>query len=349
MLKKSSIALACAALGFAQTAAAATIYQDNNDFINLYGEVGVGGHISANAKYSHGEFYAPKGYVDDSFATIGVNGRQGQLLYRVEMDYLRQNWEGGDGEFTLLLNKLYLGYEFLPDQIVKFGLTDTAYDDYDQYGDLTFNSMAETGEAGDQGNTIKYQGKFGQWIAGLSYTYEGSHPSGAEYGDIVNGYLGFMSSEFSVVIGAEGRGGSNGTSKYGEQWLFGLGARWQADEQLTLGFNGFVEDEALSTRDSNGTYLEYQTFRNYGAVLSASYALTPQINLVAAGSYERYEAWDINSPNFDSSNIAPQYGRERTWSTVGVHYWPAKNTVFALEGRLGEAPEAAYAYARVYF
>lgn len=350
MLKKTSIAVALSSLLMAATSQAATIYDKaNGDFMKIYGEVGVGGHIDTNKDHMVDEFYDDKSYVDDSLATLGITGRRSGMTYRLELDYERENWLGGTNDFVLNIDKIYVGYEFTENHWIELGLTDTAFDDYDHFGDFTFNKSVETGEAGDQENTVKYQGKYADLVFGVSYSYEGEHKNGQLQGDIVNGYFGYMSDFFSAVVGVEGRGGSDGLTKYGEQRLYGLGMRLQVLPELMLGFNGFIEDEDLATRQSGDAYLDYQEFRNYGATLSVKYALRDNIDLISSANYEEYENWDVESPNFDFTELPPEFGKERTWGSVGVDYWPARDVVLSIEGRFGEAPESAYAFARVYF
>ncbi|GAA4872943.1 porin [Ferrimonas pelagia] len=350
MLRKTTIAIALASALPALMCQAVTLQEnDNGDYIQLFGEVGVGGHIATNPDYNFNEFYDTKGYVDDSYATLGILGQQGKFLYSLEIDYQRENWLGGSGEFGLHIDKMYVGYAFTPQHWIELGLTDTAFDHYDHFGDFTFNKSVETGEAGDQENTIKYRADLDSLIYGVSYSYEGKHKNGDAQGDIVNGYVGYMSDFFSVVVGAEGRGGSDGISKYGEQRLLGVGARLQVMPKLMLGFNGFVEDEDLATRRAGETFLEYETFRNWGVTVQAKYEFSRAWQVIASYNHEQYESWDVEGPNYDYEGLPPEYGKERTWGSLGATYWPAVNIVLSLEGRVGEAPEAAYAYTRVYF
>lgn len=59
MLKRNAVAMAISSLLMASAAQAATIYEnENGDYLKLYGEVGVGGHIGANFEY--GEFYTTR-------------------------------------------------------------------------------------------------------------------------------------------------------------------------------------------------------------------------------------------------------------------------------------------------
>lgn len=105
--------MAISSLLMASAAQAATIYEnENGDYLKLYGEVGVGGHIGANFEY--GEFYTDeKSYIDDSFATMGVRGKNGRMHYRLELDYERENWQYGSGDLVLSIDKLFLGYDLL--------------------------------------------------------------------------------------------------------------------------------------------------------------------------------------------------------------------------------------------
>ncbi|NKF50346.1 porin [Shewanella sp. WXL01] len=355
MLRKTTVAIALASLFSVGSATAVSLEQsDNGDYIRLYGEVGVGGHFATNADYNHDEFYEAKGYVDDSFATMGVRGERSNYIYRLELDYQRRNWKGGDGEFELAIDKMYVGYKFDDVHWIELGLTDTAFDQYDHYGDFTFNKAVETGEAGDQENTVKYEAQFDHLVYGASYSYEGKHKNGSPQGDIVNGYVGWLKDTVTFVIGLEARAGSNGESKYGKQRLLGAGARWQTTENLAFGINAFVEDEDLATRRAPGigseyVYLEYETFRNYGLTLSSKYVLNENWEIITSANHEQYENWDVESPNFDYTELPPEYGKDRQWVSAGFNYRPARDIVLSLEGRFGEAPEAAYAYARMYF
>ncbi|MCL1044505.1 porin [Shewanella electrodiphila] len=350
MLRKTTVAVALASLFCISAAQAATLQQkDNGDYLDLYGEVGVGGHFGTNSDYNHDEFYDTKGYVDDSFATMGIKGQRSNYIYRLELDYQRRNWLGGDGEFELAIDKLYVGYVFDDNHWIELGLTDTAFDEYDHFGDFTFNKSVETGEAGDQENTVKYEAKFENLVYGVSYSYEGKHKNGSPQGDIVNGYVGWMTDVVSVVVGLETRGGSEGESKYGEQQLFGLGMRVQLTDDIALGLNGFIEDEDLATRKSGDVHLAYETFRNYGVTLSGKYDLTESWEIIASANHEQYESWDVESPNYDYTGLPAEYGKDRRWASVGFNYRPTRDIVLSVEGRVGEAPEAGYAYARMYF
>ncbi|WP_095498981.1 hypothetical protein [Paraferrimonas haliotis] len=350
MLKKTAIAIALSTLFGATVVNAATLEQsDNGDFASLYGEVGVGGYIATNPDYNYNELYDTKGYVDDSFATMGVTGERDKFIYRLELDYQRRNWRGGDGEFELAIDKVYIGYRFDDHQWVQAGLTDTAFDRYDHFGDYTFNESVKTREAGDQENTLKYEAAFDNLVYGVSYSYEGKHKNGDAQGDIVNGYVGWMSEYVSAVVGLEGRGGSDGESKYGKQRLAGFGMRVKTLPHLFFGVNGFVEDEDLSTRKSGDVYLNYETFRNMGVTLTSKYELNKSTDIIASINHEQYESWDVESPNYDYTKLEPEYGKARRWGSLGVNYRPTKGIELSLEGRIGEAPEAAYAYTRIYF
>ena len=357
MFKKTAICIALSALFVGLNTQAATIYeQDNGDNLKLYGEIGVGGHIGANEEY--GEFYDnDKNYIDDSFATMGIKGNYQDVYYRLELDYERENWKYGSGDMVLSIDKMFIGYHLTDNHAIEFGLTDTAFDDYDKYGDLTFDTTVETGEAGDQANTIKYEGNLANFKMGASYSYESESSSGSKLGDVVNGYVGYFGDTISAVMGLERRAGSEGESKYGEQQLLGFGARINLTDALTLGVNGYIEDEdvAQSSTLTNisdplnpvSVYNDYQTLRNKGALVSASYKLTQQWEFTGSYNFEEYEAWAIHNAQYGKADYS--WGDDRTWGTLGINFRPSRSDIFALEGNVGEAAQDAYAYARVYF
>jgi len=358
MLKKTTLAIALAAIFAGGAAQAATVYEaDNGDKVAVYGEVGVGGHIGAD--YEYGEFYEDRNFIDDSFATIGVKGNKQDVYYRVELDYERENWKYGTGDMVLAIDKLFIGYKLTKDHAIEVGLTDTAFDDYDKYGDLTFDTTVETGEAGDQDRTVKYEGRISNIRLGTSYSYESESSSGAALGDVVNGYIGYFGDIVSVVVGGEKRAGSNGKSKYGEQTLLGLGVRINPIDNLTIGLNGFLEREDISPTskshktNSDGTvvettiYQDYQEQENKGALVSAKYKLSEQWEITGSYNFEEYEKWAIHNAQY--GKVDHSWGDNRTWSTVGVNFKPSRSVVFAVEGNFGESAQDAYAYARVYF
>lgn len=363
MTKRNAIAIALSSLFIAGGANAATIYKnDNGDFLKLYGEVGVGGHIGAD--YEYGEFYKDQSFIDDSFATMGVKGLNGKMHYRLELDYERENWKYGSGDMVLAIDKVFLGYDLYQTQgyshYIEAGLTDTAFDDYDKWGDFTFDTTVETGEAGDQDMTVKYEGLYFDVIkVGASYSYDSESSSGSKLGEVVNGYVGYFGERFSAVVGMEGRAGSDGESKYGEQRLVGFGARFAATDQIHIGVNAFFEEEDIGTGTciancTNGNddddvkvFNDYVTQENKGYLVSGKYIFTSQWEFTASYNFEEYEKWDSDSEVWDTKNHS--WGAERTWGTIGVNYKPTKSSVIALEMNTGEAAQDAYAYARVYF
>jgi len=358
MFKKTALCIALSSLFVGVNAQAATIYEkDNGDSLKVYGEVGVGGHIGADVEY--GEFYEDeKTYIDDSFATLGVKGSNGQVYYRLEADFERENWAYGSGDMVLAIDKVFIGYRMTPDHALEFGLTDTALDDYDKFGDFTFDTTVETGEAGDQENTIKYEGSIANFKMGASFSYEGESSSGSALGDIYNGYVGYFSDVADVVVGAETRLGSEGESKYGEQKLITLGARFYVNDAITIGINGFIEKEDIAETETVieidgeeevSSYNDYKEVENKGALISARYKFTDKVSFTTSANYEEYELWDVNSSHKESASEFASWGEERTWATFGVNYKPSRSVVFALEINTGEAAQDAYAYSRVYF
>lgn len=359
MLKKTAICIALSTLFMGSNAQAVTVFENKNgDTVKVYGEVGVGGHIGANNEY--GEFYTDdKTYIDDSFATIGIKGNYDKTYYRLELDFERENYAFGSGDMVLAIDKMFIGYEFIENHAIEFGITDTALDDYDKFGDFTFDTTVETGEAGDQANTLKYEGSLSDFKMGVSYSYEGQSASGSALGDVINGYVGYFSQYIDIAVGAETRTGAKGESKYGEQVLFAAGLRARITEQLSVGLNGYIENEDIAQEDTTisiaadgeetKSYNDYQTLENKGALISARFKYTPQIHFTGSLNYEAFEEWDIESEFGVSPDDEYSWGKERTWSTIGIIYKPSKSVTFALEGNFGEAAQDAYAYSRVYF
>lgn len=360
MYKKTALCAALSTLLLGVQAQAATVYEkENGDNLKVYGEVGVGGHIGADFEY--GEFYQDdKSYIDDSFATLGIKGRNGQVYYRLEADFERENWAYGSGDMVLAIDKVFIGYHVTENHAIELGLTDTALDDYDKYGDFTFDTTVETGEAGDQENTIKYEGDIDNLRMGLSYSYESESSSGAALGDIFNGYVGYFSNRVDVVVGAETRLGSEGESKYGQQMLFTLGSRLYVNEQLAFGINGYFEKEDIAqdatpidydpaTDETTYSYNDYQTLTNKGGLVSARYKFNKVIEFTSSANYEAYEAWDVDSAYGVAPDDEYSWGKERIWGTFGVNYKPTGAVVFAVEANVGEAAQDVYAYSRVYF
>ncbi|OAN18124.1 hypothetical protein A3K86_04270 [Photobacterium jeanii] len=353
---KTALAACISTLLAATSANAAVIYQDESgDNLHLYGEVGVGGHFGA--RYEYGEFFKDQTYIDDSFATLGVKGKNGQLFYRLELDYERENWKHGSGDMVLSIDKMFIGYALNEMHYVEFGLTDTAFDDYDKWGDFTFDTTVETGEAGDQDATVKYEGTYGAFKLGTSYSYNAKSSSGSLLGDIVNGYFGYFGDGFSAVLGLEGRGGAAGESKYGKQKLIGLGMRYSVTDNFMLGFNGYLEDEDIAqsktptdiTDPNNKTYQynDYQTLKRKGALISGKYEFTSRWEMTGSVNYEAFEEWDKDSQYWDTKEH--NWGKDRRWATLGLNFKPTPSSIIALEANAGEAAQAAYAYARVYF
>lgn len=355
MISKKLLAVSILSALAANAGAVTISSSDNGDFVKLYGEVGVGGHFGAD--YDYGEFYEDQSYIDDSFGTIGIKGRDDKLDYRIELDYERENWRGGTGDMVTSIDKMFVGYTINDHNYIEVGLTDTAFDDYDKWGDFTFDTTVETGEAGDQNRTIKYEGKYAGFKAGASFSYRSESSSGSELGNIVNGYFGYFGDSFSVVAGAETRNGSDGKSKYGEQKLFGFGARYEVIDGLHLGINGYLEEEdiAQNTTTVDNTdpenvvkvYNDYQTLDREGALLSAKYVVTSNWEVTASGNYEAYEEWDSSSEHWNGKHT--DWGKSKVWTTVGVNYKPTRSSVISVELNQGEAAQDAYAYARVYF
>ena len=170
-MKQSLLALTIASIFAAGAANAATVLKaDNGDFLKVYGGAEIGGTLISDTDKT------PKGqdstYVDDSFMTLGAKGQTQNIYFKFEMDAERQDWNE-DNNFRLVIDKAYIGYKVTKNQSIEFGRTDTAYDHVDGFGDVTNELGAGISEAGDQDNTIKYQGQRGNVKVGISHSLEG--------------------------------------------------------------------------------------------------------------------------------------------------------------------------------
>ncbi|XAG21867.1 porin [bacterium 19PA01SH03] len=361
--RKSALPLALSAVFLALSASghAARVYTaDNGDYMDVFGEVGVGGYFGNKAKFN--QFNADESFIDDSFATLGAKGQVGGIHYRLELDYLRENWPGGNGEMVTEVDKVWLGYRISPQHNIEIGLNDTAFDDYDAFGDLTIEGGAETKEAGDQSRTIKYEGHYFDLIrVGVSYSYRAESSSGTPLGNTVNGYVGYFSDPLSVVFGAEKRNGSGGEARVGEKTLYGIGLRYAITSDILLGINGFIEyqdeaqrrtliKEAVGDQPAVYQFNDYQELKNHGGLVSLQYSLTPQWDLIGSVNYEEYQKWDKFDEFWDGDvDRWDSWGKRRTWQTVGVRYKPTRSSVIEIEANIDDSHYRSYAKATVFF
>ena len=330
-MNKTILAVALTTL-LSGAAHAATVYKnDNGDNIKVYGGAEVGGWVANDTPdgVNHGT-----NYVDDSFATIGLKGQTGDFFAKFELDAERTPWTD-DNNFQFVIDKVYVGYNLAEGHSIELGRTDTAYDHFDSFGDFSVNEAAGVSEAGDQDNTIKYRGQFGNIQLGVSYSMEGndyeedirpvfdkdgnfvdfedkgSYKTDSRFGEVYNGYIGYFTDQFTVIAGAEtveDRGeiySLHGEANFGK-----------------VGVGGFVSH---SDRDSKGkdttTYLA-----------SGSYDISKQLQAVATFSHIDAE----NSKNNDS------------WGTIGMNYQYAKNVKLSAEIATG-GDAGTYGYAKTFF
>ncbi len=335
------------------------IYEDQYGHnIDLYGEIGNGAHFDADNQYQ--EFNSNESFIDDSFAALGIKGTYDTFYYKLEMDYGRENWQGGSGDMVLSIDKSYFGIKMTDNHALEFGLTDTAFDDYDSYGDFTFDTTVETGDAGDQDSTIKYEGQLGYLKFGSSFSYKGQSNSGSELGNITNGYFGFFSDVFSMVLGAESRVGSEGVSKYGKQQLAGAGIQLHITDSLAFGVNGYLEEEFLAVDEQTNNeetiigeekvyvYNQYQKLERKGWLVSSKFKFNEKWEVTASHNFEEHEEWDEFTPGF-GNETKYTWGKERIWQTLGINFKPYPFVVMAAEASAGEADQTLYAYTRIYF
>ncbi len=305
------VILAVAIASVCGAASAATVSKsENGDYLKVYGGMEVGGTFVADTDKS--PLTRKETYVDDSFMTLGAKGQTGNYFAKFELDAQRQTWTEKDG-FELVIDKAFIGYK-MPDKMgsIEVGRTDTAYDHYDAFGDYTNNNSVEVGEAGDQDNTIKYRGQFGNIKIGVSHSLKGVDLTDRREGAVTNGYLGYFGDNFTVIGGAEkvdDRG--NIMSIHGE---------YKMDK---IAFGGFVSKSDREKKDAD----------SISFVGSASYKLTETVKAYAAYSKVNADLKKNEDQNF----------------TIGAEYKPARNIKLVAEAAFGQEDTSTIGYAKAFY
>ncbi|WP_411991117.1 hypothetical protein [Agarivorans sp. DSG3-1] len=326
-MKRNAIAFSIAALlgmGLTTSVSAITLYETaEGDYVKLNGRIEVGGWFGKSHNDLGEEWTWYQGYADDTFADISFEGRTGDVYGVLDIDFERMTWTQ-DNEFQTVLDKVYVGWEFLPEHFVEFGRNDTAYDDVDSHGDFSVDSAREVKEAGDQDNTIKYQGSYNNVQMGMSYSLRGwdEYLTDSREGAVFNGYVGYFANNWSLLFGGE-------TAKeYGE--IYSLHGTYFLGD---WGFGGLVSVE--DRQEENG----YLSQDNIIAVLSASYQITSTVEAVVTYSNisfdEEYKYYEEEQVNED-------------WFTVGVNYHYRPNVRLAAEVTSG-GEDGTFSYAKLYY
>lgn len=321
-MKHKILALTIASIFAAGAANAATIMKnDEGDYLKIYGGAEVGGTIvsdkdktpfghddhDSDGNYRYDVTGNDKRFVNDSFFTLGAKGQTGDIYFKFELDAERSDWTP-DNSMQLVIDKGYVGYNISKTQSIEFGRTDTAYDHYDAFGDFANELSAEVSEAGDQDDTLKYRAQYGNVKVGISHSLEGldeEHKGKGDYitdsreGSVTNAYVGYFSKNYTVIAGAET------VDDRGE--IFSIHSEVNMD---ALSFGGFV---SLSDKEKDND-------DSYTYVLSAKYALTDKLNLIATG----------NMYDHDKST------KDANWVVVGAEYQYARNIKLAAEIAQGE-------------
>lgn len=337
-MKYSTLALTLASILSAGAVNAATIYKnDNGDNLKIYGGMEIGGTFVSDTDKT--PFGPSSTYVDDSFATLGAKGSTGNFYGKFEMDAERQDWTT-DNNIRLVVDKAYVGYNLTAAQSIEFGRTDTAYDHYDGFGDVTNELGAGISEAGDQDNTIKYQGQFGKVKVGISHSLEGwdgtvddatgdpekyTYETDSLFGQVTNGYIGYFADSFAVLVGAELGDETEIYSLHGEIKL----------NDLTV--SGLIWDQ---TKNFNK---DEQSEKNIvGANIGAKYKLTDKLSLLA----------NVNFEDLDNVNVSKEDYKSE-WVVVGGEYQYAKNVKLAAEVSMGDVlkngENGALGYVKAYY
>jgi len=270
--------------------------------------------------------------------TLGAKGTTGDFYAKFELDAERQDWTK-DNNIRLVVDKAYVGYKLASKQSIEFGRTDTAYDHYDAFGDVTNELGAGISEAGDQDNTLKYQGQFGNIKVGISHSLEGwdgkvdnnnkpqkySYETDSLYGQVTNGYIGYFGDDFTILAGAES---GDETEIYSLHSQVKLG-------DLTI--SGLVWDQTKNfNKDKNSE-------KNIvGANIGAKYKLTEKLSLLGSVNYEDLDNVKASKEDYKSE-----------WVVVGGEYKYAKNVKLAAEVSIGDVlkngESGALGYVKAYY
>ncbi|MGF1681836.1 hypothetical protein [Photobacterium minamisatsumaniensis] len=326
-MKKTVLALACAGLfggAVSSTASAVTLYQSNDgDYVQMNGRVEVGGWFGKRRNDNGEKWTWYQGYVDDTFGDLAFKARTGDIYGVFDFDFERTPWTV-DNEFQIVLDKAYVGWEFLDGHFVELGRNDTAYDDFDSHGDFSINEAVEVKEAGDQDNTVKYHGQINHWAMGVSYSLTGwdEHLTDSREGAVLNGYLGYFADSWTLLAGAET------VKEHGE--IYSLHGTYHLGQ---WDFGGLIS--YADRNEVNG----YVSKDNTIGVASAAYQLTRQIQLVATYSNINYkEEYQYYSEEQLSDD----------WFTAGVNFQYRPNVRLAGEVVTG-GEQGTFAYSKVYF
>jgi len=355
-MKYSTLALTLASILSVGAASAATIYKnDNGDNLKIYGGMEVGGTVVSDTDKT--PFGPSSTYVDDSFMTLGAKGSTGNIYAKFEMDAERQDWTT-DNNMRLVIDKAYVGYNLTPKQSIEFGRTDTAYDHYDAFGDVTNELGASISEAGDQDNTLKYRGQFGNIKVGISHSLEGwdgttdkkttyeldddgktvnpkttdtgepkkySYETDSLFGQVTNGYIGYFGDDFTVLAGAEVGDETEIYSLHGEVKL----------GDVTV--SGLIWDQ---TKNFNKN--ESSEKNIVGTNIGAKYKLTEKLNLLASVNFEDLDNVDASKEDYKSE-----------WAVIGAEYKYARNIKLAAEIAAGDVlkngESGALGYVKAYY
>ncbi|WIH24884.1 hypothetical protein [Photobacterium damselae] len=331
-MKKTLLAITVSSLFLCGISQAGTVYKnDNGDRLDIYGGAEVGGTIVGNKNKSpFGD--KSKTYVDDSFATIGIKGQTGNFYAKFELDAERTDWTY-ENNFRVVIDKVYVGYKFTPKQSIEFGRTDTAYDHYDAFGDFSNELADAVSEAGDQDNTIKYQGQFDNIKVGISYSAKGwdfeqdaqsmydengiflnkkgSYITDSREGEVINGYVGYFSDNFTLLAAGE--------TVHNRGEIYSIHGKYKINKFAVGGFISYADRDG--DNNNNMTY-----------VLSTSYDFTPKLTGYLVGN-----VYNDQKP-----------GKDDNHAVIGAQYMYAKNIKLAAEMAVG-GDEGTLGYAKAYY
>ncbi|WP_420592160.1 hypothetical protein [Bacterioplanoides sp.] len=340
----------------------------NEAQIEMYGRIAPASFFGTNKVYR--SFDTKQSVIDDTRATLGVNGTVKQTFWKLELDYDRMNFPGGSGDMELQVDKAYVGHKFNENHSLSFGLMNSALDDVDRYGQTALETMVELQTAQDQDQSIKYEVSYGPVVAATSFSYKAESQSGEAFGDTWNGYIGVEYDIAGFRLGAENRTGSEGKSRFGKGRLYTIGARVTPIDNLIFKLNAYtlkthlaqrkfladgVTQVDLYTTDENRQdrlyrYNQFEENEWRGAEFGVTYNVNEQLTLSASWNFEERDEWDRNSKYWTGNQEQyDEWGDSREWQTLTLRYQLNSNTELAVEASPGEAAQNGYSRITVFF
>jgi len=314
-----------------ELAYSATIFEgEQGEKIDLSGRFETGGYFGRKHSDVGTEWTYGGGYVDDSFMSFSIKGQSGNVYSVLEYDVERQNWTA-ENEFQQVVDKAYAGWNFGNGHRIELGRTDSAYDRYDSMGDFSVygdSGTADIAEAGDQDSTIKYEGELMGVRMGISHSEAGwdENVTDTREGRVVNGYLGYFSESYAVLVGLEE--------------VDNRGTIYSLHSEIHLGdfsLGGFISTSDREEREA------YNTLDSELKLVSIKYNLSDKWMLAMT-----YSALDVDFESIETTESGYRLWVDDEWSEVSAEYNYRSNVTFKMQ--LADGGESGtYGYGKVVY